>query len=72
MVSDLRHVSELLVPGSFVLSSPGDYPRVMAAYMLDGYGAFRQPIFECVCFQMLVSVVYGVKQNFCDLSSLQP
>ena len=45
--SDLRHVSELLIPGWFgrpVLLCRGKLPRArgMAAYVRDGYGAFRQ------------------------------
>ena len=58
LVSDLRHVSELLVPGFGcpVLSCRGKLPRArgMAAYVRDGYGAFRQPKFECGCCEMLV------------------
>ena len=34
--------------------------RVMAAYVRDRYGAFRQPKFECGCCEMLVC---GVRQN---------
>ena len=58
LVSDLRHVSELLVPGFScpVLLCRGKLPRArgMAAYVRDGYGAFRQPKFECGCCEMLV------------------
>ena len=47
LVSDMRHVSELLVPGfgRYVLLCRGRLPRApgMAAYIRDGYGAFRQP-----------------------------
>ena len=47
LVSDMRHVSELLVPGFGrpVLLRRGKMPRArgMAAYVRDGYGAFRQP-----------------------------
>ena len=32
-------------------------------YVRDGYGAFRQPKFECGCCQMLVFKVCGVRQN---------
>ena len=50
-------MSELLVPGFGrpVLLCPGKLPcaRGMAAYVQDGYGAFRQPKFECGCFEML-------------------
>ena len=37
--------------------------RGMAAYVRDGYGAFRQPKFECGCCEMLVLGVCGVRQN---------
>ena len=47
IVSDLCQVSELLVPGFGrpVLLCRGKLPRAhgMAAYVRDGYGAFRQP-----------------------------
>ena len=49
LVSDMRHVSELLVPGfgRLVLLCRGKLPRAsgMAAYVRDGYGAFRQQKF---------------------------
>ena len=35
----------------------------MAAYVRDGYGAFRQPNFECGCCEMLFFRVCGVRQN---------
>ena len=67
LVSDSRHVSELLVPGFGrpVLLCPGRMPRArgMAAYVRDGYGAFRQHMFECGCCEMLVFRVCGVRQN---------
>ena len=48
-VSDMRHVSEILVPGFGrpVMLWRGKIPRAlgMAAYVRDGYGAFRQPKF---------------------------
>ena len=37
--------------------------RGMAAYVRDGYGAFREPKFECGCCEMLVFRVCGVRQN---------
>ena len=49
LVSDMRHVSELLVPGFgrnvllWRLTMP--LTRGIAAYIRDGYGAFRQPKF---------------------------
>ena len=67
LVSDSRHVSELLVPGfgRTVLLCRGRMPRArgMAAYVRDGYGAFCQPKFECGCCEMLVFRVSGVIQN---------
>ena len=49
LVSDMRHVSEVLVPGFCrpVLLWRGKMPRArgMAAYVRDGFGAFRQPQF---------------------------
>ena len=76
LVSDMRHVSELLVPGFGcpVLLCRGRMPRArgMAAYVRDGYGAFRQPKFECGCCEMLVFRVCGVRQNLCVKFLLQP
>ena len=67
LVSDMRHVSEVMVPGFCrpVLLCRGKKPRArgMAAYVWDGYGAFRQPKFECGCCQMLVFMVCGLRQN---------
>ena len=67
LVSDMRHVSELLVPGFGrpVLLCRGRLLRArgMAACVRDGYGAFRQPKLECGCCEMLIFRVCGVKQN---------
>ena len=67
LVSDMRHLSELLVPGFGrpVLLCQGRLPqaRGMAAYERDGYEAFRQPKFECGCCEMLVFRVCDVRQN---------
>ena len=66
--SYFRHVSELLVPefGRPVCLRRGKLPRArgMAAYVPDGYGAFRQPKFECGCFELMVVRVCGLRQNF--------
>ena len=66
--SDLRHVSELLVPGFGrpVLLCRGKLPRArgMVEYVRDGYGAFRQPKFESGCCEILVVRVCGLRQNF--------
>ena len=76
LVSDMHHVSEILVPrfGCHVLLCRGKMPRAqgMAAYVRNGYGAFRQPNFECGCCEMLVFEVCDVRQNFCVQSSPQP
>ena len=67
LVSDLRHLSELLVSGFGrpILLCRERMPRArgMAAYVRNGYGAFRQPKFECGCCEMLVFRVCGVRQN---------
>ena len=67
LVSDMRHVSEFLVVAFSrpVLLCQGRMPLVrgMAAYVRDGYGAFRQPKFECGCCEMLVFRVCGARQN---------
>ena len=53
LISDMRHVSEVLVPGFGrpVLLCRCKMPRArgMAAYVRDGYGAFRQLKFEFGC-----------------------
>ena len=43
----------------------GKMPRArgIAAYVRDGYGAFRQPKFKCGCCEMLFFRVYGMRQN---------
>ena len=68
LVSDRRDISELKVPGfgRSVLSCRVGMPRArgMAAYVRDGYGAFRLPKFQCGCCQMLVFRVCGARQNF--------
>ena len=49
-------VSEILVPGfgrCLVVPEQDAWARGMAAYVRDGYGAFRQPNFECGCCEML-------------------
>ena len=65
LASDRRHMSEFLVPGFGrpVLLCWDGVPRArrMAAYVRDGYGAFRQPKFECGCCEMLVFLVCGAR-----------
>ena len=56
LVSDMHHVSELLVPGfGHIVLCQGKMPRArgMAAYVRDDSGAFCQPKFECGCCEML-------------------
>ena len=61
-------MSEFLVPGFGrpVLLCRNGAPRArgMASYVRDGYGAFRQPKFECGCCEMLVFRVCGARKNF--------
>ena len=68
LVSDRRHISELLVPGfgrPVLLCRDGMQRALgMAEYVRDGYGAFRQPKFECGCCEMLVFRMCGARQNF--------
>ena len=68
LVSDRRHMSELLVPGfvrPVLLCRDGVSQACgMAAYVRDGYGAFLQPKFECGCCEMLVFRVCDARQNF--------
>ena len=63
----MHHVSDVLIPGFGppVLLCRGKMPRArgMAAYVRGGYGALRQPKFECGCCEMLVFRVCGVRQN---------
>ena len=66
-VSDMSHVSEVLVLGfgGPVLLCRGKMPRAhgMAACIRDGYGGFRQPKFACGCCEMLFFKVCGIRQN---------
>ena len=61
-------MSELLVPGFGrpVFLCRGKRPRArgMAAYVRDGYRAFRQQKFERGYCEMLVVRVCGLRQNF--------
>ena len=63
--SDMRHVSELLIPGfgRSLLLCRGKMPhaRGMAAYARDGCGAFRQPNFSVVVCEMLLFRDHGVR-----------
>ena len=46
-----------------VVSGQDASVRWIAAYVRDGYGAFRQPKFECGCCEILFFRVCGVRQN---------
>ena len=62
-ISDRSHISELLVPGfGRPVSCRDRMPQ--ARGMADGYGAFRQPKFECSCYEMLVFRACAARQNF--------
>ena len=67
LISDIRHVSEVLVPGFGrpVLCrarclGPVGWPE---PDVRDGSGAFRQPKYECGCCEMMVFRVCGANQN---------
>ena len=68
LVSDLRHVPELLVPGFghpvFLCRGKLPHAHGMAAYVREGNGAFCQPKLECGCCEMLVVRICGLRQNF--------
>ena len=53
LISDMHHMSEVLVPGFGrpVLLCRGKMPRArgMAAYVRDCYVAFHQPKYKCGC-----------------------
>ena len=66
LVSDMRHMSEILVPGfgcPVLCRSKMPRDRGTAAYVRDGYGEFRQPKFECSFAEILFFRVCGVWQN---------
>ena len=71
LVSDRRHISELLVPGFGrpVLLSRDRMPRArgMAVYIRDGCGEFREPKFECGCCECWYSGCVA-RLNFCVFS----
>ena len=66
-VSNMHHVSELLVPGfdrpDLLCRGKMPQARGMAAYVRDAFEAFCQPKFECGCCEMLVFRVCDVRQN---------
>ena len=55
-------VNQTIIKGNFTLTQ-GKMPRArgMTAYVRDGYGAFRQPKFECGCCKMLFFSVFVVR-----------
>ena len=65
----LRYAPRVRVAGSgygrpvFLCRDRTPRARGMAAYVRDGFGAFRQPKFECGCCEMLFFRVSGVRQN---------
>ena len=67
LVSDMRHVSEMLVPGFGrpVLLCRSKIPRAhrMAAYVRDGFEAFRSRKIECGYCEILFFRVCGVRHN---------
>ena len=65
LVSEFRYESCVGVTGSRIVPGQDDCAgaRDMAAYVWDGYAAFRQPKFDCGCCEMLVFRLCGVRQN---------
>ena len=68
LVSELRHVSEVLVPGfgKPILLRRGSIPRAqgLAVYIRSSFSAARTPRFECGCHEMLIIKVCGRYRNF--------
>ena len=63
IVSDMRHLSELLVPGfkkPFLIKRQA-IPRArgMALYVREGLSATHRPLFECGCHEMQVVKISG-------------
>ena len=67
LVSDLRHISELLIPGfkKPTLLKRNAIPRArgMALYVRDGLSATHRPLYECGCHETLVVKVCGRLMN---------
>ena len=76
LVSDMRHVSESLVLGfgryGMLCLSTMPRARGMAAYVRDGYEAFRQTKFECGCCENAVLGVWCETGLICVQSLRQP
>ena len=52
-----------LVTLSYCAGAGRPRARGMAAYAKDGYRAFRQPKFDCGCFEKMVFRACGARQN---------
>ena len=76
LVSDRRHISELLVPGFGrpVLLCRDGMPRArgMVAYVQDGYGAFRHPNLSVAGIHAGIQGVWCQTELLCVQSVLQP
>ena len=68
LVSDMRHVSEILIPGfkKPILLKRNSIPRAqgMAAYIGKDFSASRKSNFECGCHEVQVLKVCGRTNNF--------
>ena len=68
LVSGMRHVSEVLIPGfkKPVLLQRNAIPRAqgMAVYIRKDFPASRKPNFECRCHEVQVVKVCGKTNNF--------
>ena len=68
LVSNLRHISELLMPGfkKPILLKRDSIPRAlgMAIYVREGFSASRKHTAECGCHEVQVMKVCSKRQNF--------
>ena len=68
LVSDMRHVSEILIPGfkKPILLKRKSIPRAqgMAAYIRNDFSASRKSNFECGCHEVQILKVCGRTHNF--------
>ena len=68
LVSNARHVSEILIPGFQrpILLRRNSIPRAqgMAAYIRNNFAASRKSNFECGCHEVQILKVCGRSSNF--------
>ena len=68
LVSDLQHISDLLIPGFkkpiLLRCHASPSTRGMALYVREGYAASHRPLYECGCHETQAVIVCGQLQNF--------